>query len=57
MLYDSLIVRQDMVEAKPLAGCEGVSQEARACQPRVDPFPTALCVWGGHVDWGSGLPA
>lgn len=56
MLYALPIGRQDMVEAKPLMGCERVSLEARAGQPRVDPFSTALCAWGGHVDWGSELP-
>lgn len=42
MLYELLIAKQDMVEAKPLTGCKRLSWEARAGRPRVDPLPGAL---------------
>lgn len=50
LLYESPIAKQDVVEAKPLMGCERLSWEAKAGRPRVDPLPGALqlvCVLGG----------
>lgn len=48
MLYDSLIARQGMVEAKPLTGCEGVSREVNPEWTR-SPQP---CVCGEGMGTG-----